>query len=165
MLILVADFKYKKYMKSITLLFIFFLLLTGCQSNEKPLHDEIEFLKQRNDSLVGILKEIESKYVFDSISFREIPNPENGRNLNDNYGLELLVVGYSANKDYFIKFDSIINNKLVNPDTLKQRNGGFKFNMKLDKMRNPIKIKMNIENKYGKSKKGKLYDIIRVNEK
>ncbi|WP_233487194.1 hypothetical protein [Tenacibaculum sp. E3R01] len=49
-----------------------------------------------------------------------------------------------------MKFDSIVDGQKINADTLKQINGGFKYNRKLTRKENKIQIEMNIENKYGK---------------
>ncbi len=136
------------------------VIIVSCQTDNQT--KTIEGLKKTNDSLTSILKEIEGKYVFDSISFREIPNPKNTTKLNSEYGLELIVVGYSPNKNYFVKYDTIINGKKINPDTLKQSNGGFKYRTKLEDNKTPIWIEMDISNEYGKSKKGTLYDVIKT---
>ena len=108
------------------------------------------------------MEDIANKYVVDRISFREIPNPNNTAKLNSEYSLELIVIGYSPDKTYFVKYDSIIDGKKINPDTLRQINGGFKYSTKLESDKNPIWIEMNINNDYGKSKKGTLYDVIKV---
>lgn len=121
---------------------------------------ELERLKIENDSLKEIVKEINDKYVFDSISFREIYGKNNKYLRNANYEMELLVVAYNPEKSYFVKYDSIVNGKKINPDTLLQRNGGFKYEKKLTEKSNNIWIEMNIENKFGKSKKAVLYDRI-----
>jgi len=124
----------------------------------------LEILRVENDSLRKIVDGIKNKYVFDSISFREIPNAKNTYKLNTSYELELIVVGYSPASNYFVKYDSIVNDKMINPDTLIESNGGFKLKVPLDKKKNPIWIDMNINNKYGKTKKGTLYDVIEVRE-
>lgn len=148
-------------MKYITLFFclVFFV---SCQSYSDDQIKEIEQLRKNNDSLSRVLEDIANKYVFDSISFREIPNPNNTAKLNSEYSLELIVIGYSPDKTYFVKYDSIVDGKKINPDTLRQINGGFKYSTKLESDKNPIWIEMNINNDYGKSKKGTLYDVIKV---
>lgn len=144
-------------------IFILFILCLSCQTKKESYELEIAQLRKSNDSLTMILNEINNtKYVFDSIAFRDIPHPDNTLKLNSNYRLELLVVGYSPNKDYFIKYDSIVNNKKINPDTLFQKNGGFSFKTKLEKKHTPIYIDMNIDNDYGKTRKSMLYDVIEV---
>jgi len=149
-------------MKYIILTLVITLLFSCESSQNKSLQNQIDILKTRNDSLTQILEDIENKYVFDSISFREIPNRKNDIRLNGQYGLELVVVGYSADRNYFTKYDTIIDDKMINPKVLKRSNGGFKFNMKLDRKENLIKIKMDMTNKYGKSEKGNLFDIIKA---
>lgn len=149
--------------KTIGILF-FITTLLSCNSNEESLSKEVVSLQKQNDSLVKIMNEINDKYVFDSIAFREIPNLKNTNDLNSIYELELLVVGYSSKNNYFVKYDTIVNGKMISPDTLKESNGGFKLKLNLNKKENPIWIDMNVENKYGKSKKGTLYDVIRAGQ-
>ncbi|MDY8135456.1 hypothetical protein [Aquimarina sp. 2201CG5-10] len=148
---------------------ILFLILIsaiyGCEeiNRTENLLYKVEELKAENDSLKKIVAEVNTKYVFDSISFRDKHSAENTYKLNSDFELELLIVAYSKNQNYFIKYDSIGKNmERHNPDTLKQKNGGFKYKMKLTDSINPIYIDMNMENKYGKSKKGLLHDKIKI---
>ncbi len=132
-------------------------------------HDEntiakLDSLRAENDSLKKIVAEINNKYVFDSISFREIYGKDNKYERNADFNVELLVVGYNPNKSYFVKFDSLVDGKKVNPDTLKQSNGGFKYNTKLTEKENIIRIEMNVENKYGQKKMGTLLETIRTKD-
>ncbi len=64
-------------------------------------------MRAENDSLRKIVAEINNKYVFDSISFRDIYNPKNTYEPNSDFNIELLVVGYNPSKSYFVKFDSL----------------------------------------------------------
>ena len=144
------------------LLLIFLLLIISSCENEKKenFKDQLESLKTENDSLKNIISEINSKYVFDSISFREIYSKNNKYELNADFEMEILVVAYNPKKSYFIKYDSIVNNKKVNADTLEQSNGGFKYKTKLTKEINDIWIEMNIENEFGKNRKAVLLETI-----
>ena len=108
------------------------------------------------------MADINTKYVFDSISFREIYGKGNKYKRNMEFDVELLVVGYNPNKSYFVKFDSLVDGQKINPDTLKQSNGGFKYNTKLVKKENIIRIEMNVENEYGQKKTGTLFETIRT---
>lgn len=91
---------------------ILFILSVSCQTKKENYELEIAQLRKSNDSLAMILNEINNtKYVFDSIAYRDIRHPDNTFKLNSDYRLELLVVGYSPNKDYFIKYDLIVNGK------------------------------------------------------
>ena len=75
--------------------------------------------------------------------------------------IELLVIGFNSNQSFFVKYDSISSEGgLINPDTLKQLYGGFKVETVLRNKKNPIRVDMNINSPYGKSKKGRLYDEI-----
>lgn len=149
-------------MKFLKIFFFSSVFLIGCRSDLQSDKSEIEKLKKNNDSLTLILRDIGNKYVFDSISFREIPSLKNTQKINSEYNLELVVVGYSPNRNYFIKYDSIHNNEKINPDTLIQSNGGFKYSTELINNENPIWIEMDMSNEYGKSAKGVLYDVIKV---
>ncbi len=143
---------------------IVFLLSLGCKNNTEIdlMRNKIESLSIENDSLKRIVEEINGKYVFDSISFRDIYSPKNTRKLNSEFEVELLVVGYNPDKSFFVKFDSIADGQKVNPDTLKQSNGGFKYITILKDKENEIRIDMNVENDYGKNKRGVLYENVRI---
>lgn len=123
---------------------------------------KLENLKAENDSLRKIVADIETKYVFDSISFREIYSKNNKYERNAEFNVELLVVGYNPSKSYFVKLDSLVNGKKINPDTLKQSNGGFKYKTRLTEKENIIRIDMNVENEYGQKKMGMLLETIRT---
>ena len=123
---------------------------------------QLEILRAENDSLREVIADVNSKYVFDSISFREIYGKDNKYERNADFEMELLVVGYNPNKSYFVKYDSIVNGQKINPDTLVQTNGGFKYSTKLKDKENEIWIEMDIENEYGKGKEAVLYDLIRT---
>lgn len=148
----------------ILILGLLFVSISCSNKNLETLKSEVNLLRSKNDSLTAIVKEISNKFVFDSISFRDIPSKNNTGTLNSDYELELLVVGYNHDQSFFIKYDSIINNKMINPDTLIQKHGGFNYSTKFDKEENYIRIDMNISNKFGKSKTGRLVDKIRVKE-
>ncbi|MDO6813262.1 hypothetical protein [Tenacibaculum soleae] len=154
-------------MKNTVIKIIFFALFSfiaiSCNTKEKS--KRINFLENENDSLKNILKELEGKYIFDSIAFRDIYSKKNTNKLNSELEIELLVVGFNSNQTFFTKFDSI--NKegdIINPVSLKQKNGGFKYKTKLRSNRNSINIDMNINSKYGKSKTGRLHDVIIISK-
>lgn len=156
---IIVDFN--KYLMKNYFYLLFIVFLLSCSTDNNKIQ-KIKKLEKINDSLIKIVNDIQNKYVFDSISFREIPSLKNTLKINSEYKLELLVVGYSSKQSYFIKYDSLAQGKKVNPDTLKQSNGGFKYSTNLGKKVNPIWIEMNIDNDYGKSKKGVLYDKIKT---
>ena len=145
----------------IVLLTILTLSCTNINQGENTIA-KLENLRAENDSLREIVADIETKYVFDSISFREIYGKDNKYERNAEFSVELLVVGYNPSKSYFVKFDSLVDGKKVNPDTLKQSNGGFKYKTKLTEKENIIRIDMNVENEYGQKKMGTLLETIRT---
>ena len=101
--------------------------------------------------------------MFLTVLLLEIYSKKNTNKLGTEFEVELLVVAYNHNQSFFVKYDSIdVGGKLINPDTIHQKNGGFKIKTILDKKINPIKIDMQIKNKYGRTKKGKLFDNIIV---
>jgi hypothetical protein len=141
---------------------IIILIFSSCSNiNQKENSlEEIKSLRNENDSLKKIVADINNKYVFDSISFREIYGKDNKYERNSNFEVELLVVGYNPNKSYFVKYDSIVDGQKINPDTLPQSNGGFKYKTKLTEKVNKIWIDMNVENEYGQRKEGVLHESI-----
>jgi hypothetical protein len=135
------------------------IFIAGCKSENYQNDNKI--LMKENDSLKNILKELSNKYIFDSISFRDIYSKNNTNKLNSKFEIELLVIGFNSNQSFFVKYDSISSEGgLINPDTLKQLYGGFKVETVLRNKKNPIRVDMNINSPYGKSKKGRLYDEI-----
>ncbi|MEE1961420.1 hypothetical protein V1387_01895 [Allomuricauda taeanensis] len=128
----------------------------SCSDNSKSEHQitELESLRAENDSLKKIVAEISEKYVFDSISVRDIPSYQNKYELNSKITGEILFVGYNLNdKSWAIKFDSINyknGRKLINPDTLKNIKGGYQYEKILDSDFNTIRADLRTENDYGK---------------
>jgi len=149
--------------KPILILFLTFLMFSCTNINQGENNNaKLESLRAENDSLRKIVADVETKYVFDSISFREIYGKDNKYERNAEFNVELLVVGYNPNKSYFVKFDSLVDGQKINPDTLKQSNGGFKYKTKLTEKENIIRIDMNVENEYGQKKMGTLLETIRT---
>ena len=149
-------------MKNILVL-IFAITIFGCSDLKSEMALELSQLKRERDSLAEILEDInKNKYVFDSIAFRDIHSQNNTYSPNSEFEMELLVVAFNPNNSYFIKYDSIYEGSLINPDTLPIVNGGFKLKTSLMDNENPIWVDMNIKNQYGKTRKGTLYDVIRV---
>jgi hypothetical protein len=149
--------------KAILILFLTFLMFSCTDINQgENTIAKLENLRAENDSLRKIVENIKTKYVFDSISFREIYGKDNKYERNAVFNVELLVVGYNPNKSYFVKFDSLVDGQKINPDTLKQSNGGFNYNTKLTEKENIIRIDMNVENEYGQKKMGTLLETIRT---
>ncbi len=149
--------------KAIIIVLLTFLTFSCTEINQgENTIAKLENLRAENDSLRKIVADINTKYVFDSISFREIYAKDNKYERNAEFNVELLVVGYNPNKSYFVKFDSLVDGKKINPDTIKQSNGGFKYKTKLTKKENIILIDMNVENEYGQKKMGTLLETIRT---
>ncbi|MBC8769354.1 hypothetical protein H4O18_15260 [Arenibacter sp. BSSL-BM3] len=115
---------------------------------------KLESLGAENDSLKKIIAEINEKYVFDSISVRDIPSYKNKYELNSKITGEIVFVGYNLNdKSWAIKFDSTNydnGRKLINPDTLKNIKGGYRYEQILDSDFNIIRADLKTENEYGK---------------
>lgn len=113
-------------------------------------------MNSENDSLRKVIKEINSKYVFDSIAVRDIPDYKNTYNLNSVANGEIVFVGYNLNKkSNVILVDSFSLNpeKLYNPDTLLLKNSGYIYSIQLDSEKTEMSGIMKLNNKYGKSYK------------
>lgn len=141
--------------KVLALIFLCFLTFSCTDSNKGEYKiTELENLRLENDSLKKIVAEINKKYVFDSISVRDIPSYQNKYELNSKITGEIVFVGYNLNdKSWAIKFDSINyqnGRKLVNPDTLKNIKGGYQYEKILDSDFNTIRADLKTENDYGK---------------
>lgn len=140
-----------------TLLFIFLpFLIQSCAdvSYGENMIAKLESLSAENDSLKRMVAEINQKYVFDSISVRDIPAYRNKYELNSKIKGEILFIGYNLNdKSRVIKFDSVNNrngHKLVNPDTLKNIKGGYQYEKILNSEFNILRFDLKTANNYGK---------------
>jgi hypothetical protein len=154
-------------MNKITIILLLTYLVYSCSdinNTEKPIA-KIENLKKENDSLKKIIADINTKYIFDSISIRDIPDYKNKYELNSKINGEIVFVGYSVNqKTNVILIDSITYNpkNLYNPDTLKMINGGFNYEVELNADRISLNGIMEIQNDYGKEYYGTFRKLIGV---
>ncbi|WP_420603269.1 hypothetical protein [Flagellimonas sp.] len=121
----------------------------------EKLNGVMENLKKENDSLKNIVEEINDKYVFDSITIRNIPHYENTNKLHSVFKTEIVFVGYNGNgntsviiKDSVTKTSGVKTFKI---DTLNLLKGGFWLERKLDSEINYFQGSLKTENKYGKS--------------
>lgn len=150
--------------KKIVIMGICGFLLFGCkESNERQV---IEELKMKNDSLNGIINELNQKYIFDSISIRDIPSHQNTYLRNTDVTGEIVIVGYNRNqKTNVILGDSIVydpNIRLDNPDTLQIINGGFVYRKRLlDSLH--LRGVIEFGNEHGKSHQVLYNTMIRAN--
>ena len=150
--------------KKITFLCVLGALVSCNQQRVQSLEEQVKLLKSKNDSLQNIVKEVSHKYVFDSISIVNKPNPENTYKLGSDYRMNITISAFNKS-DFFIKYDTIIDNNLINADTLKYKKGTYEYKNKLDKDGKIIKIKMlSGDKRYGKYKQGTLYDKVRVKQ-
>ena len=121
---------------------------------------KLESLRAENDSLRKIVADIETKYVFDSISLRDIPDYKNTYKLDSKIKGEIVFIGYNMDleKSRVIMVDSVTYNpeKLHNPDTLKLQNGGYKYEIKLNDKEITWKADIKVENEYGQKMQGLL---------
>jgi hypothetical protein len=114
---------------------------------------ELENLRVENDSLRKIVADINTKYVFDSISVRDIPSYKNTYKMNSKVSGELVFVGYNiSKKTNVILVDSFSYNpkKLHNPDTLKMKKGGFVYETELNADRVYLEGIMETKNEFGR---------------
>ena len=144
------------------------LLISSCsdknQSESKII--EIENLRAENDSLKKIVAEINNKFVFDSITVRDIPYYKNTYELNSNIAGEIVFVGYNNDRQNtrVIMADSIFYNpkKLYNPDTLELEIGGFRYDKKMDADTIYWRAEVYTKHKYGKRFEGILSNFAEV---
>ncbi len=140
-----------KFIKVILLTLIF----TSCSDKENTATTlaKLEILRAENDSLKEVLADLETKYVFDSISVRDIPSYQNTYKIGTEVKGEIVFVGYNANQDsYVIKVDSIERNgsRVLQKDTLKNVDGGYFYQKLLTSDYNTFSADLRTENKYGK---------------
>lgn len=142
-------------MKKTAIIILLTILTFSCTdiNQTENILGKIEKLRIENDSLKKIVAEINEKYVFDSITIRDIPDYRNTYKLNSIVRGEIVFVGYNIkNKTNAIMVDSFEYNpkKLFNPDTLKLKKGGFIYKTKLNTDRIYLKGILETKNKYGK---------------
>ena len=126
----------------------------GTDTNSHQAKDEIERLQVQNDSLKNIIQELNSKYIFDSISIRNIPDYRNTYVKNSKISGEIVIVGYNLNDKMNVIFaDSISFNPLSfqNPDTLKLNNGGFQYEVNLNTDQKSVKGIIESNANYGQN--------------
>ncbi|MCL7765461.1 hypothetical protein MPF19_18745 [Polaribacter sp. Z014] len=137
----------------ISLLAITFLSCDNKSKIEK-LKNQIITLKKQNDSLGKITKWVENKYIFDSISFRQIPDYKNTHKINSVFREEFVFVGINFNrKSSVIVGDSISYKnglKVINGTILEMKNGGFLNEIILKKKRNFYSGIIKSKNDFGK---------------
>ena len=143
-------------MKKLLSILLIGILTFSCAdiNRTENLLSEIKELKNENDSLKNIVTEINEKYIFDSISIKDIPYYKNTNKLNSLYETEILFVGYNFDgKSSMIFGDSISyanGMNVINGDTLESRNGAFILKRKLISEKNSYRGIIKTENKYGK---------------
>tara|TARA_R110000822_G_scaffold310264_1_gene442410 strand:- start:994 stop:1470 length:477 start_codon:yes stop_codon:yes gene_type:complete len=144
-------------MKKLIVPIVLSIVLFGCQNRHQTekLEAEIEGLKKRNDSLKSIVNKIKDKYVFDSLTIRQIPHYGNTNKLNSIHQEEFVFVGYNANgKTSVVIGDSTYFDngmKIYNGDTLLLKKGGFEHKIKLTQERTSYRGILKTENELGKS--------------
>jgi hypothetical protein len=146
-------------MKKLLTIIIFPVIFFSCQNynSTEKLVAEIKDLQERNDSLAIIVNSIKDKYIFDSLTFRQIPDYRNTNKMNSVFQTEFVFVGYNANgKTSVIIGDSTsLDNgmKIYKGDTLASEKGGFKYEIKLTQDRTSFGGILKTQNDYGKSYK------------
>lgn len=146
---------------------MFMVALNLCSCNQdtiKSYENQITILQFEKDSLQKIVDEVSKKYIFDSITIYNRPSPENTNKIGNDYRMDFIVSAFNKS-DFFIKYDTIIDNKMINPDTIDYESGRYQYKSELYKNGQLIKIKMQTGDKrHGNYKQGTLYDKIRVKE-
>ncbi|MBB6682436.1 hypothetical protein H4O20_13380 [Aequorivita sp. 609] len=144
--------------KAITIVLLTFSIFSCTDINKSEITiGKLENLRAENDSLRKIVADIHTKYVFDSITIRDIPSYKNTYELNSKVSGEIVFVGYNINKKTnVILVDSFSSNpkELYNPDTLKLNNGGFVYETELNSDRISLKGIIETQSEYGKRYEG-----------
>jgi len=145
---------------------VILILLISCNSEKNKeineLKSETFSLKKKNDSLTNILKELNNKYIFDSISIKFESNKKDSFKEGDNYEADLYIVANNLQEFFFVKYDTIKERKKVNERMLKSKEGVYKLTKKLEKGQNWIYTDLYIESQYGKSKHATIRDLVKV---
>ncbi len=155
-------------MKVILFLIANVILFSSCQNNQRieKLESENQILKLRNGSLRKITDGIKEKYVFDSLTIRQIPHYENTYLRNSEFKEEIVFVGYNLyGKTSVIIGDSLkFENgiEVINPETLEFKNGGFQNIIELNQKQNPYSGILQSENEYGKTFKTTVKSIVQT---
>ena len=140
--------------KAILIIFLIFSVFSCTDINQVENNLALmENLRAENDSLKKIVAEINDKYVFDSISVRDIPSYKNTYRMNSKVSGELVFVGYNiSKKTNVILVDSFSYNpkKLHNPDSLKMKKGGFVYETVLNADRIYLEGIMETKNEFGR---------------
>lgn len=129
--------------------------ILSCNSQKRNLKKENVILNKKNDSLLKILNNLKSKYIFDDIKVRIIPNQNNLNKINSEFKGEFVIVGY--NKETVVNFSTKKNEStgvLFEAKELKRDYGGYPFNLILKKTENDIYFKFDINGFYGKDFRG-----------
>lgn len=125
---------------------------------------EMKKLRTENDSLKKIMAEINNKYIFDSITIRDIPSYKNSYEPNTTFSGEIVFIGYNNDtlNTKVIMIDSVTYNpkKLYNPDTLKLKNGGYHYQKKMDADQVYWKAEIQTKHQYGKKFEGVLINAV-----
>lgn len=148
--------------RNIIFISICYTLLVGCENTGQKI--AIKNLEKKNDSLINILDHLNQKYIFDSISIRDIPSHQNSYQKNSEVVGEIVIVGFNKNeKTNVILTDSIGYDPeiiLYNPDTLEIKNGGFVYN-KILKDSLSLEGIIELGNKYGKSHQALYHTVVK----
>ncbi len=136
-----------------TLIVILIFFTIGCTDNNQAenTHLKIESLLSENDSLRKIITEISTKYIFDSITIRDIPNYRNTYELNSIVSGEIVFVGYNKSTNVIMVDSFSYNPKILyNPDTLEFNKGGFIYKTELNANLIYLKGILETNSKYGR---------------
>ena len=134
-------------------------LLLSCGSNREYKFDKLE---RERDSLQSILNIVNEKYIFDSIVIINEPAKNNLNKIGTDHNIHFTISAFNKS-DYFVKYDTIINNVKMGVDTLTYEKGVYKYKTKIKRNNQPVKVDILTGNKsFGKYKQGTLLDRISI---
>lgn len=134
-----------------TRIFLFIIasfIFVSCNDDSIVLQKEIELLKIENDSLKNILTEVNSKYVFDHVTFRLIDSPNNNFKKDTEFKSEFVLIGFNDNMEVNIS-EQIENGILIKPKKLNSNGGSYPFEITLDNKINDYYINFNSNPSFG----------------
>ena len=134
-----------------SLLLLLSIVFISCDKNIEKLNSEIDFLKQKNDSLLKITSALEDKFIFDEARIKVVPSEKNSNKLDSNYEGTFVIEAYNKSDEVLFSNNLDDSNELINPQSLKNDDGRYSFRFKLTQKENRVYFLIKSSNSIGKS--------------